>query len=217
MVGKLFVFIGISLLLSYYFFSETEIHIIRHGEKIIQKGISDAPLTSFGQKQARSVGKALAEQSLTPQIYVSPMRRARQTAQAIAKENSSKLIFDDRLVEKGYYRTKEKYSDGAIVFAKNKNGIKETKAQHMARLLSFVEEKSTFFNRKLWIVAHGGLMARIFERISEETKTPLPRHIKLDYASRFVFSYNKITGKFRFREKIDCPLSAKADEGAQMP
>lgn len=44
-----------------YYFSETSIHIIRHGEKVITKGVSDAPLTERGILQAREVGERSAK------------------------------------------------------------------------------------------------------------------------------------------------------------
>ena len=55
------------------------------------------------------------------------MRRARQTAQGIAKETGSVLQFGERLVEKGYYRTEERYADGTFKFAKIDQEVKKQK------------------------------------------------------------------------------------------
>jgi hypothetical protein len=43
-----------------YFYHTTTIYIIRHGEKVIQKGIQDAPLTDNGKIQAKKLGQYLA-------------------------------------------------------------------------------------------------------------------------------------------------------------
>ena len=52
---------------------------------MIQKGLSDAPLTEKGQVQARALGKRFVVEGKAPDFHISPMRRARQTAQGIAK------------------------------------------------------------------------------------------------------------------------------------
>ena len=186
--------------------STTKVHMIRHGEKVIQKGIEDAPLTERGKMQAKTAGNQLKKREDKPEfLYASPMRRARQTAFLIQEELKVPLLFDSRLTEKSYYQTKEKYEDGHFKFSKHKNGIKESASDHLKRLMNFIEEKATFFNQDIWIIAHGGLMARIFEKISKRTKRPLPRHLKLKYASEFVFEYNKLTGNFKYLEHYHVP------------
>lgn len=193
--GALLVFSAIFII----YFSTTEIHIIRHGEKLIEKGLQDAPLTDYGKGQAKAVGKRLVnKENKPPLIYVSPMRRARQTASIMNEQLRLPLYFDSRLTEKSYYQTKETYDDGTFKFSKHKNGIHETKEGHRNRLISFLKEKTSLLNKEIWIVAHGGLVVRIFEKISERTKTPLPRHLKLAYGSEFVFKYNKWTGNFYY-------------------
>lgn len=202
MTKYFFFFTIILLVLGFcFYFSSSTIHIIRHGDKVIAEGIKDAPLTDLGKQQAKAIGIRLAKRPNKPNVlFVSPMKRARETALLIQKEIKSSLVFDHRLTEKSYYQTTETHEDGTFKFSKHKNGIKESPEEHLKRLMSFIQEKTTLFNKEVWVVAHGGLMARIFEKISKRTNTPLPMHLKIDYASEFVFSYNKITRNFSYKE-----------------
>lgn len=181
-----------------YYFSETTIHIIRHGEKIIAPNISDAPLTDLGKKQAFEAGKFLECNYSIPQLYASPMRRARETALIIAELTNSSIIFDKRLTEKNYRKSDELYPDGTNVYVKFlPNGDKETKIQHFARMLDFFKEKIGFLDKEIWIVAHGGLIRRILEKIERDTGES-NLDIKIKYCSTFTFKYNKFTGSFKY-------------------
>lgn len=65
------------------------IYLLRHGQttanaqQVIQGPRIDAPLSELGQRQASSLGQALAADPLEA-VYTSPLQRARDTAQAIA-------------------------------------------------------------------------------------------------------------------------------------
>lgn len=195
---KYIFFTSIALLGIGFYFSEINVHIIRHGEKIIAKGISDAPLTDKGKKQAKELGKYLALTHHLPQLYVSPMRRARQTADMIKLFTSSSLILDERLTEKNYRRSETLYPDGTHKYIKFlPNGKKESKPQHLSRLLHFLQEKATFLASELWIVAHGGLILRFLEKISENSDTA-PFQGRINYCSIFTFQYNKFTKRLKF-------------------
>ncbi|MEX2080853.1 MAG: histidine phosphatase family protein [Dehalococcoidia bacterium] len=68
-----------------------EVLLIRHGEQQFFDNIPvgqayDAPLSEMGQKQAKAVGERLAEARLG-RVYCSDMRRAHDTAKAIAKHH----------------------------------------------------------------------------------------------------------------------------------
>lgn len=70
--------------------SSTRIFLVRHGEtewnvKGIFRGLSDVALSSRGQAQARAVGRYFADISLDA-IYTSKLKRAQDTAQAIAAQ-----------------------------------------------------------------------------------------------------------------------------------
>lgn len=180
-----------------YYFSTTTIYIIRHGEKVILEGISDAPLTDTGKTQAQTLGAILSKKYI-PSLYVSPMRRARETAGIIALKTHSSMILDERLTEKNYRKSNTMYDDGNAICVKNlPNGTKETKEQHLTRLLNFLKDTITPFNKNLYIVAHGGTILRLFEKIASDTHQPQEEH-KIPYCSVFMFSYNKLTGSLKY-------------------
>lgn len=76
----------------------TKIYLIRHAESIANtKGIYqgqsyDTDLSPLGKKQAKALGKRLADISFDA-IYTSPLNRALQTAKTIEKNHSSPVAF----------------------------------------------------------------------------------------------------------------------------
>jgi broad specificity phosphatase PhoE len=63
--------------------------LVRHGATVgtrryILAGRTDLPLSPLGRRQARAVGRHLADWPLTA-LYASPLRRARETAEQIAR------------------------------------------------------------------------------------------------------------------------------------
>ena len=77
--------------------------LVRHGEtadniQMRYLGISDAPLTTNGKRQARRVATALSKLPIRA-IISSPMRRAADTAGIIHAACSADLRLDDRLAE----------------------------------------------------------------------------------------------------------------------
>jgi phosphohistidine phosphatase len=72
--------------------------IVRHAEAA--KGSPDKlrPLTAAGREQARSLGRRLREEGFTPDaILVSPLLRARETAQLLGRELGVEPVPDERL------------------------------------------------------------------------------------------------------------------------
>lgn len=191
-------FITISVCSLYYHYHITTIYIIRHGEKVIATGVSDAPLTDSGKIQAKKLGTYLSSKKQISYLYASPMRRARQTAEIIALQTGSSISFDDRLTEKNYRQSSELYPDGTYIYVKFlKDAMKETKEQHLARLLSFLKDNVHMMDKELYIVAHGGLVNRILEKIASDSGQLIAKH-KIGYCSMFSFEYNKITNTFRY-------------------
>jgi probable phosphoglycerate mutase len=80
-----------------------EVLLIRHGEQQFRDNIPlgealDAPLSELGRRQAEAVGQRLKPARLGA-VYCSPMRRARDTAQAIARHHGLTPIIDPGLTE----------------------------------------------------------------------------------------------------------------------
>jgi len=89
------------------------IFLIRHGEtewnvKGVFRGRIDVPLSSVGVKQAEFLGKYLSGVDFEA-IYSSPLKRALETAMAIARFQRGKV--DDRLIDICYGDWKGKFED----------------------------------------------------------------------------------------------------------
>jgi len=81
----------------------TEFILLRHGETNWNRELriqsrNDIPLNQKGISEAKKVAKKLKKEIITA-IYTSPLKRARHTAQIIAKEFGIEPIVDERLVE----------------------------------------------------------------------------------------------------------------------
>ena len=69
----------------------TTLYLIRHGETDanvagVWQGSTDSPLNARGEAQARALARRLADEALPiTAIYTSPLQRARQTAENIAR------------------------------------------------------------------------------------------------------------------------------------
>ncbi|HYZ93258.1 MAG TPA: histidine phosphatase family protein [Actinomycetota bacterium] len=83
--------------------------LVRHAEPvrtINASGPADPPLTDLGRRQAAAASAWLAEESFDA-IYASPMRRARETAEAIAEPHGLEIALEDGIAE--YDRQSEFY------------------------------------------------------------------------------------------------------------
>jgi len=77
--------------------------LVRHGETLWNEtkkfqGISDIELSSKGRRQAQSLAKSLRGETLAA-IYTSPLIRARQTAEEIARYHDCPVSIDEGLKE----------------------------------------------------------------------------------------------------------------------
>ena len=89
--------------------SPTRLILLRHGQTELSverrySGHGDPELTELGQKQAAAAARALATrlsgQGVEPAVVLSsPLRRARQTAAAVAETTGADLEVRDRLIE----------------------------------------------------------------------------------------------------------------------
>jgi phosphohistidine phosphatase len=74
------------------------LYLVRHAEAAPGDPDELRALTEQGQEQARRVGEQLARNGVRPDaVLSSPLLRARETAQAIAKATGSTAEPDDRL------------------------------------------------------------------------------------------------------------------------
>ncbi len=79
------------------------LYCIRHGESTYNaegrvQGQSDVPLSDLGRRQGQAVAEALAEVGLEV-IFSSPLRRAYETAEIVARRTGAPIRTDPRLKE----------------------------------------------------------------------------------------------------------------------
>jgi broad specificity phosphatase PhoE len=82
------------------------IAFVRHGQTAMNRdgrlqGRIDSPLSELGASQAAALARAFARPAPT-RVVASPLRRARDTAEAIAAAHALDVEVDDRLIELDY-------------------------------------------------------------------------------------------------------------------
>ena len=80
--------------------------LVRHGETEANRhgaflGRTDSPLTAGGRDQMQTLAKALVGKPLAA-IYTSPLQRAFETAQTIARHHPCPFTVDERLLEQDF-------------------------------------------------------------------------------------------------------------------
>ncbi len=84
------------------------LYLVRHGRTALNaqgvlRGRLDPPLDAVGTLQARALAKTLGSVGIGA-VLSSPLRRALQTAEAIAEAAGTNVLVDDRLVDRDYGR-----------------------------------------------------------------------------------------------------------------
>ncbi|MCS6927623.1 MAG: histidine phosphatase family protein [Candidatus Binatia bacterium] len=79
------------------------VYLIRHGETIWNRegrcqGVTDVPLTGRGYRQAQALAELLREEAVSV-ILSSPLARARETAELIARPHGLRVTLRDELQE----------------------------------------------------------------------------------------------------------------------
>jgi broad specificity phosphatase PhoE len=94
---------------------EMKLLIVRHAESkanikgILQGQKIDTSLSKLGKEQAKKVGERLKDEKIEA-VYSSDLKRAKETAEEIAKHHKLKVILDKRLREKDHHN-KEKWKE----------------------------------------------------------------------------------------------------------
>jgi broad specificity phosphatase PhoE len=86
--------------------SASTVYLVRHGQTALNaagalRGLIDAPLDDVGVMQAARLGDLFAGVNLTV-VVCSPLRRARDTAAAVATTTGAPLRTDPRLADRDY-------------------------------------------------------------------------------------------------------------------
>jgi uncharacterized phosphatase len=164
-----------------------QVIFIRHGESIANAedwvaGRTDVELTGLGREQAKKAAqKVIADGKKVGIIIASPLKRARETAEIIAREIGypiSKIQIDLNLIEletgKWTRGTHQKLSDDMLsgVFP---DGYKEEIAIHGR---SIIEKLRSIPEQNIMLVGHGGAGRMMLQLIKdpdhylEDTKQP---------------------------------------------
>lgn len=163
------------------------LYLIRHGQSYVNlpdwdQGFLDTPLTELGQQQAAALGHWLPSHlSQIDALYASTMRRARETASAVAQTYTCETHHDDRLREIGNNRLdhtawSEKelptqyanYWATARPFAPTTPFVEfsETYMHFRTRVGIFVEEMIDRHRSQIVLaVCHGGVIDAVFDHI----------------------------------------------------
>lgn len=148
-----------------------ELYLVRHGQSkanaahILQGAKVDTSLTSKGRQQAELTKDRLVNHHFD-RVYVSPLRRASETAQIIVGQSTT-LTYDPRLVEFDYgswdgqkiedlLDQYPEYFHDLVHFGQSwKISGGEHYQQAQARLQSFMADLNDDADEKVLVVSHG--------------------------------------------------------------
>lgn len=203
------------------------VYLIRHGQSIENTQPFDGRnensiLTDKGQEQAKRLAAWAPENLHLDKIYASPMRRARQTAEALANALALTPIFDDRLREVGNnYPNGTAFPDDALprYFADRWGSLNpydaiteqgENWMQFRARIGGFVEwlidqYEDDHLDMHIGVVCHGGVIEGVFEHVFQKGPwsavvvttnntgiTHLEYHPRPNFPDWWVFYHNRV-------------------------
>jgi len=157
------------------------VYVARHGQTQWNLedrvcGRTDLPLTAAGQLQAELLAEKASRLGLT-KILVSPMLRARQTAEPISRATGIPMEIDERLIEQDYgiYEGVSRFDSG---FLNNKRHFAfrypggESMMDVAHRVYCLLEEiKWRYPQDTILLVCHGGVCRNIrtyFEDMTNE-------------------------------------------------
>ena len=162
----------------------TMLYLVRHGEtdwnraRKIQ-GSTDIPLNATGREQAATSGRLLARRQWDG-IYASPLSRAFETAEIIARETGlSSPVAIPALVERNYGTAEgmtgseidRLFPDGAEVPGR------ETREQVAARVMPALHELAAQHpGENLIVVAHGGVIRTVLNTVDPDGRVEAIRN-----------------------------------------
>jgi broad specificity phosphatase PhoE len=157
--------------------------LVRHGETEwnVQRryqGQSDVPLSELGRRQAEMIARRLAKSEIDA-VYASDLKRAWETAQAIAEKNGLDVFSEPRLRELKFGilegltfdEAQERYPEMIEAWLEDFNNTPdgaETIDLFNARIVSLLEElKSKHDEQIVLLVGHGGSLSEILRVVLE--------------------------------------------------
>lgn len=140
------------------------IYFVRHGQTDLNKqkifqGHIDKPLNELGVLQAINVAMELKQEKFD-YIFCSPLKRARETADAINKFHNIRIIEDKRLAETNLGKMQGRsYNQENLdeYFKDPKKHDGESLEDVYIRVKDFLDEISVFKGKNILIVSHSGV------------------------------------------------------------
>lgn len=156
--------LSLDIKLLMYDYYNMKVYLVRHGQtdwnlKGLRQGQHDIPLNDSGREQARIIQDKLSDIDFDI-CFASPLKRAAETAEIICNKKC-KIVFDDRLKERGFGKTegmpndsfdmKDDWHFGAVFEDKDY----ETIEQLFERAQSFLADLKKVKAKNVLIVSHG--------------------------------------------------------------
>ena len=154
-------------------------YFVRHGESEwnVEKkicGITDIPLTDKGREQARITAAKILEMGIkADEIWCSPLKRARETAEIIAGITGFPLRVEPRLIEQnfGSYEGKhwntQEFFESKQHFADDYDGG-ESMLRVAQRIYNVIDDVKSS-GKTLILVAHNGIFRSVRSYFVSET------------------------------------------------
>jgi probable phosphoglycerate mutase len=163
-----------------------EVLLVRHGEQKFRENIPlgeayDAPLSELGQRQAEAVGERLAPARLG-RVYCSDMRRAHDTAKAVAKHHGYEPIVRPGLKEIDLWQKAPQDKGLLDLYSREELGdvYRKVSRERKNSAYPYCEDIDFFHNRiftaldeaiaeshgmRIAVVCHGGVINAILSRV----------------------------------------------------
>jgi broad specificity phosphatase PhoE len=181
-------------------------HCLRHGQTEFNasgriQGQLDSPLSELGYRQCVAAAEALAEESIDA-IYASPLRRAADSARAIADRLKLEVQFDDRLMEinAGMFQghnwsdIEQLHPDEARLWRTQDPDYRipggESRRDVMDRVQAAFLAIRTAEHQQVVVVAHGGSLSAAFKALLEIPARRNPFNLQNGSLSRLMWTTN---------------------------
>lgn len=171
-----------------------KIYFVRHGQtdynlKKIAQGRLDVPLNATGISQAEEMAKSLKNTKIDV-IYVSPLLRAKKTAEIINKFHNVKLIQDERINEfnigtmSGNISLADWQESGRLELVdNNKKYGAESWQELYDRVVNLYQELEQSEVENILIVAHSGVYHQLYRYKNKDLdfrkKVPTPQNCEV--------------------------------------
>jgi probable phosphoglycerate mutase len=144
-----------------------KLYVVRHGETTYNVedrvcGVSDAPLTERGREQASALATSIKKLNID-RAFVSPLARARETAELALSDTDLNCVVEPRLIEENFGESEGvPRTDPVFQYAKRNIGVRQPGGESFIRLChrvyALIEEMGQKYPDEniLW-VCHGTL------------------------------------------------------------